>query len=180
MKHINKQLIKKYPSIEFIELEKFKLEYQKRYFKYVDFKKEKSKRTLGRNGILFLSKSLGRSRSLFDGFIDCINTTNAIVGFLIVRAHFESTASISYLLNSLYKFYDNEIEYDKINSILSRLSIGGKNYTESRKLNTPQAINILTQIETADKLFSELLNDKEIFKDSYDLYRNNRKRNCEI
>ncbi len=175
---IKEEIRKKYPSIKFHELEKYKTYYYDRYHSRLEPILHRNENVeslhLGFNGIKFLLLSLQRSRLLFDGFSNALNTNQIPVAFLAVRAHYESTGSVSYFLLNLRRYYSREITFNKIDDILFRLSVGSRDFPE-RDINRdsivwPDAINVLTQIEKADNLFTEMSQTNvEPFIDSYNL-----------
>jgi len=167
---INKEIKEMHPSINFDELERFIPEYKQRYYYRLLPKWQKYDRLIGHKGISFLLLSLQRSKSLFTGFIDCINTSNVVLAYLSTRAHFESTGSVVYLLSCLQKFYNNEINLTKIEDTLSKLATSARTLPNSDHLHKfPDPINVLTLIDTVDKLFKDD-NGKnlKIFRQCYD------------
>ena len=168
---INKEIREKYPSIGFDQLEKYMLSYQERYYTSSRASKKKPARLLGQNGVTFLLNSLQRSRYIFTGLIDCLNRTHVLLAFLAARAHFETTGSVAYFFRSLRKFYNGKISYEKVDNILYRLSLGGKTYPpKDTHPKRPDPINILTQVDAADKLFFEMGGDDKSFRSCYDFF----------
>jgi len=166
---INKEIREKYPSIGFDQLEKYMLSYQERYYTSSHASKKKPDRLLGRNGITFLLNSLQRSRYIFTGFSDCLNRAHVLLAFLAARAHFETTGSVAYFFRHLRKFYDSKISYEEVDNILRKLSLGCKTYpSKDTHRKIPDPINILTQVDAADKLFAEMGGDIKPFRNSYD------------
>ena len=166
---INKEIKEKYPSIGFNQLEKYMLSYQERYHSRLVPSKEKPDRLLGQNGINFLLNSLQRSRHIFTGFIDCLNRAHVLLAFLATRTHFETTGSVAYFFRHLRKFYNGKISYEKVDNILYRLSLGGKTYPpKDTHPERPDPINILTQVDAADKLFAEMGGHNKPFRNCYD------------
>jgi len=166
---INKEIREKYPSIGFDQLENYMLSYQERYYTLSCASKKKPDRLLGQNGITFLLNSLIRSRYIFTGFIDCLNRAHVLLAFLATRAHFETTGSVAYFFRHLRKFYNGKISYEKVDNILYRLSLGCKTYPpKDTHPERPDPINILTQVDAADKLFAEMGGHNKPFRNSYD------------
>jgi len=155
---------------DFNILENLQKKYNKRFFTKINCIKGKPKRLLGHNGIIFLQNSLTRSNNLYLGFINCINNTNRSLSFFAVRAQFEVTGSIAYFLKYLQKFYSKQIDYEEIDNILFKLSLGGRVFPDKNlRPEFPQAINILTLIDSADSAFKEYDNkDSKPFRESYD------------
>lgn len=166
---INKEIREKYPSIGFNQLEKYMLSYQERYYSRLVPNKKNPDRLLGQNGITFLLNSLQRSRYIFTGFIDCLNRAHVLLAFLATRAHFETTGSVAYFFRHLRKFYNDKISYEKVDNILRRLSLGCKTYPrKDTHPEQPYPINILTQVDAADKLFAEMGGYIKPFRNCYD------------
>lgn len=166
---IDKEIREKYPSIGFNQLEKYMLSYQERYYTSSHASKKKPARLLGQNGITFLLNSLQRSRYVFTGLIDCLNRTHVLLAFLAARAHLETTGSVAYFCRYLRKFYSGKISYEKVDSILYRLSLGVKTYPpKDTHPKQPDSINILTQVDSADKLLAEMGGHGKPFRNSYD------------
>ena len=153
------------------ELKCLMAKYEDRYFGRFVCLAERPKSTLGQNGLKFLLSSLQRSRFLFTGLTDSLNQSNLALGFLAVRAHFETTGSVTYFVTHLQKFYSGKINYVEMDNVLQRLSLGGKNFPADKKSNSRwvDAINVLTLIDEADRVFNNMAGKKEdIFRKSYD------------
>lgn len=169
---IKRKLRKLYPDFNYKHLNHFLSSYVQNYYKSLQSKKNKPSRLLGYNGIKLLLTCHQRSKLLFLGTIDCINSTNLAVAFLSVRAHFETTGSVAYFFYYLRSFYNNNISYKELEEILFKLSLAGKTFPDKTRVpERPDPINVLTQIDKADKLFSELPNKnsfKTPFRDCYD------------
>lgn len=134
-------------------------------------------RDLGWNGIGFLTRSIQRSRLLFAEYVDNINRENIYSAFFTTRGHFETTASVAFFLDKLINFYNDKISYKELDDALFKLSLGSRAYPKAKHFpddptppNFPDAINVLTQIEKADKVFNSMRNNDElqIFRESYD------------
>lgn len=159
-------------SIDFKRLKKFKKDYEKRYFYMMINKRKQGERLLGQNSIKFLLLSLQRSRFMFEGFLDCLKSRQRAIAYLVVRAHFEITELMTYFYKHLRRFYSNEISYNEIDRILCGLTLSGKTFPDKEKLkdrDIPNAINVLTLIGEADKLFNSMAKeDKNIFLECYE------------
>ena len=147
-----------YPELsnDFVKLAEFDKNYKKRFYGYIHF--DKSESFLGYFTTLYLMYSLQKSRDLFRGFIDCINLKNFSLLFLSTRAHLEITGSIAYFLRYLISYYDSKIKFEEIIDLLSRLFEGTKSKLLEGTKKYPvsyQAINVLTMLNGADKLFRE-------------------------
>jgi len=166
----SKEVKETYPLFRFGELEKFMTAYEDRYYAGEIPKTKKPSELLGHKGIMLLLHILQRSRAIFTGFVDCVNLTHVVLAYLAARAHFETTGSIAYLLWNLRRFYKEEINQTEIEDLFSRLMLGSR--TSDVKDFIPErleAINVLTQINTADKLFKEIGGGEEkIFLNCYD------------
>jgi hypothetical protein len=166
---IDKEIKEKFSSIRFNELEEYMPSYQSRFYGRLVPKSNKPDRLLGYNGINFLLNSLQRSRCIFIGFIDCINRTHRGLAYLAARAHFETTGLVAYFLRYIQKFYQGEIKYEDIDDLLLKLSVGGRTFPEKNTHpERPEAVNVLTLIDGADKVFIEMGGDKNIFRSCYD------------
>ena len=151
-------------------IKNFQKKYDKRFFKKVDCTKEKPKRLLGHNGIIFLQHSLTRSNNLYLGFNDCIKNTNRSLAFFAARAQFEVTGSVAYFLKNLEMFYSNHLSYDDLDNILYKLSLGGRVFPDKNlHQEFPEAINVLTLVDSADIIFKKYGNkNSKPFRESYD------------
>lgn len=169
---INQEIKDGHPELgkDFDTLENLQIEYDERFFTRVNCIKEKPKRLLGHNGIIFLQNSLVRSNNLYLGFINCINNTNRSLSYFAVRAQFEVTGSIAYFLKNLQKFYSKQMSYEEIDGILYKLSLGCRVFPD-KNLNSefPLAISVLKLIDSADIVFKKY-GDKNSkpFRESYD------------
>ena len=168
---IDKEIKERYSGIPFLELEQFMSEYQARFYRQLLPKRKQPDRLFGYNGVNFLLNTLQRSRCIFVGFIDCLNRTHLALAFLAVRAHFESTGGVAFFFRHLSKFYNDEIKFEEVDNILFKLSVGCRSFPEKTTYyDRPDAFNVLTLIEGADKVFVEMGGDKEKnpFRSSYD------------
>jgi len=166
----SKEIKETYPLFRFDELEKYMSAYEGRYYAREVPKKRKPSELLGHKGVIVLLHILQRSRAIFTGFVDCVNLTHVVLSYLSARAHFETTGSIAYMLWHLRRFYKGEIKQTEIEDVFSRLVLGAR--TSDVKDSLPErleAINVLTQIDTADKLFKEIGGGEgRIFRNCYD------------
>jgi len=168
---INKKIKAEDLGGNFKELKKYNDEYDKRFYKRIVCQKNNLKKLFGNNGIHFILKSLQRSRHLYLGLFDCLNVSNLTLSFLVTRAHFEVTGSVAYFLWNLTKYYDGKIREKELDSILRALLLGGRTFPEKDKYpHRPDAINVLTQINTADKVFAQVNSGKNLkmFRECYD------------
>ena len=166
----SKEVKDTYPLLRFDELENYMLAYEDRYYSRVIPKERERNELIGHKGVIFLLQSLQRSRCLFNGLIDCVNQTHVVLAYLATRAHFETTGSVAYLLWNLRRFYKSEISYREIEDVLAKLALGIKTFPDKEIPPVRiEPINVLTQIDVADKLFkdSEGMNLR-IFRQCYD------------
>lgn len=166
----NQNVKRENPEFPFDRLETFGPAYQDRYHCRVIAHRTPSEQLLGRKGILFLQQALVRSRSLFSGFVDSVNSTQVVLAYLATRAHFEVTASVAYLLWNLRKHYRGEMKRDELEGIVSRLALGSRTpMVQGAIPERTEAINVLTMIDKADQLFKAVGSDGEkIFRTCYD------------
>ncbi|OGW24509.1 MAG: hypothetical protein A2X59_00760 [Nitrospirae bacterium GWC2_42_7] len=169
---IRKEIKKAGLNNDFNDLLKYKNKYAERFYKEIRLQKTHSDKLIGNNGIHFILKSLNRSRYLYSGFFSSLEIKNPALSFLSTRAHFEVTGSISYFLWNLKKYYKHEINVDEINNIIGILLLGGKTFPDKFKYpHRPDSLNILTQIDIADKILNEIIEGKEkikYFRETYD------------
>ncbi|MEW6410342.1 MAG: hypothetical protein AB1488_09585 [Nitrospirota bacterium] len=122
--------------------------------------------SLGHTGIIFLQKNLQRSKFLYHGFIDNINFCNPEILFLIARASIETTSSLAYFLYNLRTFYNGKLKYIDIEHVLNRLDFGSKSPDIRKDASyLTESVNVITMIQTADKLLTEIANDDEESKE---------------
>lgn len=105
---------------------------------------------IGFNGHILINILLLRSLQLTSGLINGLNTDNAVLSFLATRAQFETTGTIAYLYKKLESFYANKIDLNSILIVLDKLLLGFKQ--KNIPIVPPEAVNVLTQIDTVDEL----------------------------
>lgn len=111
-----------------------------------------SKILFGYNALQFIQLLLYRSKTLIEGSIQSLNNKNILTCLLSVRAHFETTASTGYFLKRIQSYYARNIDFNKLDEDLLRLSLG----TTSLKLKeVPKPINVLNMIDVSDKFMSK-------------------------
>lgn len=144
-----------HPDIQFADLETYAEKYHERFLHRLIFTVRDPKKCLGQNTVKILQCLLQRSRDLYTGLIDCINSSHVLASYLSARAHLETTASVAYALYTLRKFADSTLTYDATSEILYRLSLGGLTFPDrDKKPDAPKPIRISDQIKSADKIFS--------------------------
>lgn len=153
----------------FSKLENYDAEYKKRSYKRIVFPQGRVKRVLGYLGIANLLRIHQKSHQLYISFIDNINRRHASTSLLVDRAHLETTAALAYLLYKLQMYYSNSIDLRETELMLNRMLEGYKSPTLRGDL--PQSINVLTMIETADKLILASIEDDngdKLFSKTYE------------
>ena len=173
----NRKYKEEYPSVKFSQLEAYSSDYKKRFRSKILKLVIVPQRDLGWNGIGFLTRSLQRSRLLYAEFVDNINRENIYSAYFATRGHYETTASVAYFLDKVMNFYNNQISFKELDDALFKLSLGSRAYPKAEHFpdepmppEFPDAINVLTQIDKADKVFNSMRNSDElrIFRESYD------------
>ncbi len=116
--------------------------------------------------ICYLQLVIYRSKKLIEGLITLIIFKNLIPIALIVRAHFEVTSLLGFLIHKLHRYEKEEMGKDELLEILKKLLLGSR---ISELQNRIESINIITIIEYADKVLNKIQgNDKKHIKDNYD------------
>ena len=113
-----------------------------------------TKKLFGYNAIQFIQLLLYRSKSLIEGSIITLNNNRILSSIISVRAHFETTGSIGYLLKRLSSYYSGNIDFDRIDDDLLRLSLGA---TTIENPKVPNPINTLNLIDAVDDLIRKRL-----------------------
>jgi hypothetical protein len=114
---------------------------------------------------------LYRSKSLIEGSTILLNHKKVLPSLICVRAHFETTGSIAYLLKRSTTYYDGNIPFDKLDEDLLRLSLGA---TTIEHKECFQPINVMDLIDAVDHIINKCLTkDKtgpqRMFRDLYDV-----------
>jgi|GEM_PF-2763442 hypothetical protein len=128
------------------------------------------KKLFGYNAIRFIQLLLYRSKSLIEGSIHALNNNSSLSSIISVRAHFETTGSIAYLLKRLSSYYRGNIDFEKLDEDLFRLSLGS---TTINNPEVPKPIQVLNLIDATDEFLKKnLLKDKaphdKIFREFYE------------
>ena len=113
---------------------------------------------------------LYRSKSLLEGSIAALNNKSILTCLLSVRAHFETTGSIGFLLKRLNSYYEGNIDFNRIDDDLLRLTLGA---TTIEIPDVPKPINVLDMIDAIDHLMNKLIfggnpPDKKMFRTFYE------------
>ena len=165
---VHRGVKKKYPQVNFAQLENYIPQYLERYRGVFESHKNPPE-SIGRKGTHFLQMSYQRSRFLINGFIQSINFENPHLAFLAVRAHLETTGAVSYLYKSLDKFYSNEISLEEMDKRLLKLSLGGKAFPRRNQPDRTDPINVMTQIDSVDHFLKKMgINKQRPFREEYD------------
>jgi len=143
------------------EIEKFLKEHEQFYIYKTSLSEKlvdctEAKIIFGNNAIRFIQLLLYRSKSLIEGSIHALNNNSSLSSILSVRAHFETTGSMAYLLKKLSSYYDGNINFEKLNEDLIRLSLGS---TTIDNPLVPNPIQVLNLIDATDEYLK-----KKVFK----------------
>lgn len=131
--------------------------------------KDRPERLLGVNGTHLLLKLLERSYDLLSDCIDAHDRNRTLIFYLGARAHFETTANLSFLLKKLKRFYAGEISAIEIEETVGRLSVGGKSKpTDSPELPVPDPISVMSAMDAVDDLLRKAGSEEDMFRPSYD------------
>lgn len=151
----NGDLKREFPESPLGELENYGSEYEKRFYREIEYVERDPKLLLGHNGIKYLLHNMQRSRFLYRGYIDTINSRNPIPAFLIARGHLETTGAVVYLFDKLNRYYKKEISFEEVEGILHKLLLGYKSETDKKRNPLiPDAINAITLVESIDKVIA--------------------------
>jgi len=150
------------------KIKNFLRAHDSRIIKSITLKISGSERRIGQNGIHYIQLSLQRSKSLLEGYLKNYKEY-PLISILAVRCHFESTGSIAYFFYMLQKFYENKIDYKKLDDSLRSLSLGQK-VIPGKKNTIPKynTINVLTMIDKADRILKSISPKISVFRDLYD------------
>jgi hypothetical protein len=110
------------------------------------------KKLFGYNTIRFIQVLLYRSKSLIEGSIIALNHKRILTSILSVRAHYETTGSISFLLKRLLSYYEGNIQFERMDNDLFRLSLGA---TTIENPEAPKPINALDLIDSTDHMMKK-------------------------
>ena len=125
----------------------------------------------GYNALKFIQCLLYRSKSLIEGSTILLNHKKVLPSLICVRAHFETTGSLAYLLKRLTTYYNGNIPFEKLDEDLLRLSLGA---TTIENKECPDPINAMNLIDAADHIINKCITkDKSepqrMFRDLYDV-----------
>ena len=106
----------------------------------------------GYNALKFIQLLLYRSKTLIEGSIISLNNKRILTCLLAVRAHFETTGSIGYFYKRLASYYEGNLDFNRIDDDLLRLSHGA---TSLEIKDLPKPINVLNMIDASDELMNK-------------------------
>jgi len=110
----------------------------------------------GYNSFRFIQHLLYRCKILANGSIASMNSNNALSSLVILRSHYETTGAIAYLYKRLDSYYKGNIDFERMNNDLFRLSLGA---TTIDIKEVPNPINVMNLIDSVDFLVN-----RDIFK----------------
>jgi hypothetical protein len=124
----------------------------------------------GYNAIRFIQLLLYRSKSLIEGSIHALNNDSSLSSIVSVRAHFETTGSIAYLMKKLSSYYHGNINFEKLDEELLRLSLGSTTINVP-EVEVPKPIQVMNLIDATDEYLRKTLKGKtptdKIFRELY-------------
>lgn len=162
MIRFTEELKEQYKSIEFHILEDAHSEYQQRFRSRILQPEIVPECNFGWAGLVFLLRSLQRSRITLSEFIDNVNRNNVYGAYLLARSHLETTGSVAYYLDTLKKYYSRTIDLPTFEMRLRRLSLGNfleiarKFPEEVNENDLPKPIQIFEQIKKVDSEMNKL------------------------
>lgn len=159
------------------EIKMFHGEHEQFYIYKTSFSKElmdctDARKLFGYNAFRFIQLLLYRSKSLIEGSIHALNNNSSLSSIISVRAHFETTGSIAYLMKKLSSYYHGNIDFEKLDKELLRLSLGSTTINVS-EVEVPKPIQVLNLIDATDEFIKknrpkdEKPHDK-MFRDLYE------------
>ena len=164
---------------KFEEIKKIYTQHQDRFIKRLEPLSRRPTRLFGQNGLNYIQMALHRSKSLIEGVMFSFKNDNILIAVLSIRAHFEVTGGVAYLLKKLENYHKKNINEKQLDDALMRLTVGSRDtglekYIKSLKKygleEIPMPINIMSMVDAADDLYKKYSKkDKPIYRDSYDL-----------
>lgn len=124
----------------------------------------------GHNALRFIQLELFLSKTLIEGSIHALNNNSALTSILSVRAHFETTGCMAFLLKKISSYYNGNIDFEKLNENLKRLLLGS---TTIKNPNVPRPIQVLNLIDATDWYIDKIVIKEKApegkkFRDFYD------------
>lgn len=111
---------------------------------------------LGTNALKYIQLLLYRSKTLTEGSIHALNTNCPLSAVLSVRAHYETTGAIAYLLNRLSSCYDGNIDRDRLDRDMKKLMLGSK-VIEIAGHEIPDPVQVMNLIDAADDYLTKVV-----------------------
>jgi hypothetical protein len=129
-----------------------------------------SKKLFGYNALRYIQLLLYRSKTLIEGSVHSLNNNCALSSVLSVRAHYETTGSVIFLLTRLLSYYAGNIDFERANCDLMRLSLGS---TTIDRPEVPKPINVMNLIDATDDFLKKNLPERiippdKMFRELYD------------
>ena len=139
------------------EIEMFLREHEQFYIYKTSLSEElvdctEAKKLFGYNALRFIQLLLYRSKSLIEGSIHTLNNNSLLSSLVSVRAHFETTGSIAYLMKKLSSYYHGNIDFEKLDEELFRLLLGS---TTIDNPLVPKPIQVLNLIDATDEFLKK-------------------------
>jgi len=157
------------------QIEYFIKEHEQFYIYKTDLSEEligckEPKKLFGYNAIRFIQLLLYRSKMLMIGSVKSLNSKTLLSSILSVRAHYETTGSIVFFRKRLSSYYNGNIEFDKLDDDLLRLSLGA---TTINLPEVPKPIQVLNLIDATDEylkknIFKDKMPDAKMFRSLYE------------
>jgi len=112
------------------------------------------KNLLGYNTLRYLQLLLYRSKTLIEGSVCSLNNNCSLSAILSVRAHFETTGCVIFLLRRLNSYYKGNIDFNRLDNDLMSLALGS---TTIQLPEVPSPINVMNLIDSVDEYLSKNL-----------------------
>jgi len=125
--------------------------------------------TVEEKALVLLYSALARARVLTWSIAHCINEQLSAAAYLAVRAHFEMTALLAYILRETRKWQSAEITRESYEQTLVRLILATRTPMEegSPVPEYASAVNVLTMLPAVDLIYGdERLHSR--FKEAYE------------
>jgi len=147
--------------------------YKNNFYSYIKYQQATNEeQQIVQNSAIFLMRSLQRSRFLLQDFIHALKINDPLLGSLCTRAHLEVTGAVAHYYLNTVRFQQQKINIEELDLLLRQLSLGGRTFPDKNKpqfSHRPDAINVLSFIDSLDKLFKEMGSPlKAPFRDEYD------------
>lgn len=141
--------------------------YQDNYIQELTPASPTPKNLIGQHCIVFLQTNLLRTKMLAKGYVDSLNKQDPLSAALTVRAYFETTGALAFLLKMYNQFREGTISEEDIEKVSSSLYLGVKEKGEL--IDAPDPVSIMKLIDSADHFLKKEYEVKdERFRKSYD------------